>query len=134
MAIVNKCTCGETCYFNVGDGIQNGVYRWYVSCHCNNCNENAEMDGCGIDTVPDDIHEMIIDAEGKWGLKSSANKTKIKYLLKKLLGNCNEIIFQENFFYFGTQNQLQWVKNKLVEKGIAESDLEICKIEETKGR
>ena len=29
----------------------------------------------------------------------------------------------EETFYIGTQNQVQWVKNLLVAKGIAESDL-----------
>ncbi len=77
---------GGTCYLNVGYSIQNGVYRWYISCHCSKCSKNTEIDGCGIDTIPDDVQEMIIDQEGEWGLGSSVNKIKIKFLLKNYLG------------------------------------------------
>lgn len=129
MDIVSRCTCGGTCNLNVGDSIQSGVYRWYISYHCSKCNKNTEIDGCGIDTIPDDVQEMIIDQEGEWGLRSSVNKIKIKFLLKKLLEDYNKIILQEDFLRFGTKNQLQWIKNKLVEKGIAENDMEIRKIQ-----
>ena len=129
---MNKCKCGGTLCINVGDSIMSGTFRWYASYYCNNCKLNTEMDGNGIDSIPDDIKELIIKKEGRWGLASSTNNLKIKYLLKKVLMNYDSLILPKDIFYCGTQNQVRWVKNKLTEKGINEDSLKIKKIDDKK--
>lgn len=132
MELMNNCKCGGTLSINVGDSIMSGTFRWYASYHCNNCNINTEMDGNGIDSIPDDIKELIIKREGGWGLASSSNNVKIKYLLKKLLKNYDSLILPKDIFYCGTQNQVKWLKNKLIEKGINEDGLMIKKLDDKK--
>ena len=107
-----------------------GRYRWYVSYHCNNCKIDTEMDGGEIDTVPDEIKGLIIKREGRWGLYSSSSGLKIKYLLKKMLKNNDSSVLSKDIFYRGTQNQVKWVKNKLVEKGINEDSIIIKNIKD----
>ena len=41
------------------------------------------------------------------------------------IGNIQENIYKENVVYAGTQNQVEWVKEKLIEKGIDEKEIEI---------
>lgn len=129
---MNKCKCGGTFYIDVGDSIVDGRFRWYASYHCNNCKIDTEMDGDGIDTIPDDIKELIVKREGRWGLCSSSSSLKIKYLLKKMLKNYDSLIMPKDIFYCGTQNQVKWVKNKLMEKGIDEDTLIIKNIDDKK--
>lgn len=129
---MNHCKCGGTLYINVGDSIMSGTFRWYASYHCNNCKINTEMDGNGIDSIPDEIKELIIKREGRWGLASASNNVKIKYSLKKLLKNYDGLILPKNIFYCGTQNQVKWLKNKLIEKGINEDGLMIKKLDDKK--
>lgn len=122
MELMDKCTCGNALHINAGDSIQSGVYRWYASYHCDKCGNDTEIDGFGIDSIPDDIKALIIKNEGEWGLKSLAGKAKVKYIMDKM-SLCQNRELLEETFYIGTQNQVQWVKNLLVAKGIAESDL-----------
>lgn len=128
MDLMNKCICGSEFNMSVGDSILGDVYRWYASCHCNKCGRNIEMDGNGIDSIPDDIKALIIEERGNWGLRTSANILKIRYLLTKLVENYNDLVFREDFVYCGTENQIRWIKNRLVEKGITEIDLEVSRI------
>ena len=55
---------------------------------------------------------------------------KIKYLLKKMLKNNDSSVLSKDIFYCGTQNQVKWVKNKLVEKGINEDSIRIKNIKD----
>ena len=126
---MNKFMCKENFYIDAGDSIQNNIFRWYVSYQYSNCEKNVEIDGYGIDTIPDDIKMLIIEKEGKWELTSSASKIKIRYLLNKILKNYDSSIFPDNIFYYGTFNQVTWIKNKLIEKGIIENEIKIKKIE-----
>lgn len=132
MELMNKCKCGGTFYINVGDSNVDGKFRWYISYHCNNCKIDTEMDGDGIDTIPDDIKELIVKREGRWGLCSSSSGLKIKYLLRKMLKNYDSLISPKDIFYCGTQNQVKWVKNKLMEKGIDKDSLIIKNIDDKK--
>jgi len=127
---MSKCICGGLHHIDAGDSIRNGTYRWYASYHCDVCGKNTEIDGCGIDSIPDDIQSLIVKKEGKWGLRSLASKVKIKYLMDKVL-QCKSMDFFEEIFFFGTQNQVKWVKNKLIEKGIDANDLILKKYNET---
>ena len=68
--------------------------------------------------------------EGRWGLYSSSSGLKIKYLLKKMLKNNDSSVLSKDIFYCGTQNQVKWVKNKLVEKGINEDSIIIKNIKD----
>lgn len=124
---MDKCACGSVLHTDAGDSIQYGVYRWYVSRHCDECGENTEMDGCGIDSIPDDIKAFIIEKEGEWRLEGSTGKAKIKHIMDKLF-QCGNIVFHGDSFFTGTRNQVKWLKNKLTEKGIAEGDLIIKKV------
>ncbi len=127
MELVNKCMCGNEFHIDVGDSIWNGTYRWYVSYHCNECGKNTEVDGYGIDSIPDDIKTLIIKKEGEWGLISVSSKVKIKYLMNKIFQlKCKR--FSEDIFWVGTQNQVKFVKNLLLEKGIVEDALIIEKL------
>lgn len=124
MELMNECKCGGELCINAGDSIIDGTFRWYASYHCNNCKLNTEMDGNGIDSIPDDIKDIIIKRDGIWELTSSpSDLKKIKYILKKILKNYDSLILPEDIIYYGTQNQVRWVKNKLVEKGINEDGL-----------
>ena len=107
MELMNKCKCGGTFYINVGDSNVDGKFRWYISYHCNNCKIDTEMDGDGIDTIPDDIKELIVK-------------------------NYDSLISPKDIFYCGTQNQVKWVKNKLMEKGIDKDSLIIKNIDDKK--
>ena len=57
---------------------------------------------------------------------------KKKYLLKKLLKNYDSSILPKDIYYCGTQNQVKWLKNKLIEKGINEDGLMIKKLNDKK--
>jgi len=117
--------CEKNFYTDVGDTIQNDMFRWYASYQYSGCEKNVEIDGYGIDTIPDDIKMLIMEKEGKWELSSSVNKVKMKYLLNKILKNYDNSTFPNNVFYYGTLNQVTWIKNKLVEKGITKNEVEI---------
>lgn len=47
--------------------------------------------------------------------------------MKRILDNEHAIndVRKENVIYTGTQNQVNWVRNRLVEKGISEKEIEI---------
>jgi len=124
---VNKCMCGGVFHIDMGDSIWNDTYRWYVSYHCDKCGKNTEIDGYGIDSIPDNIKILIIRKEGEWGLRSTASKAKIKYLMGKSFQFKHKDFF-EDIFFVGTQNQVRFVKNILIEKGIVEDDLIIEKL------
>jgi hypothetical protein len=128
MELMNICMCGSELHVNAGDSIQNGTYRWYASCHCEKCGSITEIDGCTIDSIPDDIKLIIIKNEGEWGIESSASKAKIKYLLNKIFQDKN-IDFPEGYFFTGTKNQVNWVKNTLIERGMVEHEIMLRKLE-----
>ena len=70
---------------------------------------------------------LIIKKEGEWGLISVSSKVKIKYLMNKIFQlKCKR--FSEDIFWVGTQNQVKFVKNLLLEKGIVEDALIIEKL------
>lgn len=129
MELMNKCTCGSSMCINIGESIQGGIFRWYVSYHCNNCGKNIEMDGSGVESIPKDIQALIIEQKGRWGLKSLSSEIKIKYLLRKILENYGNLDLPKDILYCGTQNQVKWLKSKLIEKGVAEKDLQIKRLE-----
>lgn len=118
---MKKCGCGKTFYISAGEGIQDGIFRWYVSYHCINCGRNIEMDGTGIESIPKEVQSWIIEKEGLWELKSTKNEIKFQFLLRKLLGKGGT--------FRGTQNQVKWIKSKLMEKGVMEDELEMEKVD-----
>ena len=60
---MNKCTCGSSMCINIGESIQGGIFRWYVSYHCNNCGKNIEMDGSGVESIPKDMRSRVCSIE-----------------------------------------------------------------------
>lgn len=124
---MNKCMCGGTLNIDGGDFIRDGVYRWYASYRCNTCDKSTEIDGRDIDNIPNDIKALIIKREGIWGLRSTVSKTKIKYLMDKILQQkCNDSF--EEIFFVGTHNQVKWIKSKLITKGIDDDNLVLQKL------
>lgn len=124
---MNVCMCGSVFHVNAGDSIQKDIYRWYAAYHCDKCGNSIEIDGCDIDSIPDDIKSLIIKEGGEWGLESLAGKVKTKYLVNKVLNDKN-IDFSENIFFIGTENQGKWVKDKLVARGIMENELTLKRL------
>ena len=124
---MNKCVCGGELHVDAGDGIPNGTYRWYASYHCDRCGKSIEIDGCDIDSIPDEIKLIIIRQRGEWGLESSAGKVKIKYLMNKILKD-KDIDFLNGIFFRGTEGQVKWVIKKLIERGMTENELVLKKI------
>lgn len=47
-----------------------------------------------------------------------------------MLKNNDSSVLSKDIFYCGTQNQVKWVKNKLVEKGINEDSIIIKNIKD----
>lgn len=125
---MNKCVCGNTFRVDAGDTIRNGVYAWYASYRCGQCGESMEVDGYGIDSIPDDVKALIIERKGEWGLRSSASQSKAKYLLNKILQYGN-IDSDGEILFVGTQSQVEWVKYKLVKRGITENELTLKNME-----
>ncbi len=125
---MDKCECGAPIRMNVGECIHDGIFRWHVAIHCDNCGKDIEMDGNSIESIPKDVQLLIINEGGLWELKSTNNKVKIKYLLKKLLEGYGNLDLSGDVLYCGTKNQVEWVKNKLMEKGIVENNIEIKKL------
>ena len=124
---MNKCLCGNILQINAGDCLQENIYRWYASCHCAKCGESIEIDGCEINTIPAEIKRIIIEKEGEWGIKSLTSKIKMKYILNKYIPLEKDDIHEE-YYYIGTQNQVEWIKIILIKKGISESELLLEKI------
>ncbi len=122
-----KCTCGNMIHVNAGDSIRDDTYIWYMSYHCDKCGESIEADGYDIDSIPDDVKTAIVKREGEWGLKSLAGKVKIKFLINKVL-QCKNTDFSEEIFFVGTQNQVKWVKSRLIKKGMVENDFVMEKL------
>ena len=122
-----KCKCGKNLRVNAGDRIQDGKYVWSISSYCEYCGEAVEMDGHGIFDIPHNVKENIISTNGEWGIIAKNSNGKIRFLLKKILYNEYNIknIHKENVVYSGTQNQVNWVKDKLIAKGISEEEIEI---------
>ena len=122
-----KCKCGKNISINVGDSIQDGAYLWYISYHCEYCGETVEMDGHGIFDIPYNVKQEILDRNGEWCIIARGFNAKIRFLLKNIIYDEYNIknIHKENVVYVGTQNQVKWVKYKLIEKGIDEREIEI---------
>ena len=125
--LMEKCRCGKEISINVGDHIQDGKYFWHVSSHCEYCGEASEVDGHGIFDIPYDIQQEIINRDGEWLIIARTSIAKLNFLLRKILYNEYNIknIHKENVVYSGTQNQVNWVKDKLIAKGISEEEIEI---------
>lgn len=122
-----KCKCGDNLSYTVGDTVQSGIYRWYVSSHCCSCGYAVEVDGTGIEDVPPDVQQAIIEKNGEWELLAKSQLSKIKYLMVKLYENNNIDFIAENTLrvYRGTKSQVLWIKKQLIEKGISELAFEI---------
>ncbi|MDE5597820.1 MAG: hypothetical protein K2J04_08305 [Lachnospiraceae bacterium] len=124
---IEKCKCGKNRIINVGDCIRDGKYSWYMSSHCEYCGETFEMDGYGIFDIPYDVEREIIKRDGEWSIIAKGSVAKINFTLKKILNNKYYIenVHKGNVIYTGTQEQVKWVKDRLIEKGISEKELEI---------
>lgn len=122
MELKIKCSCGNIFRVNAGDSVQDGLYIWYASYFCDKCGQRMEVDGYDIDSISHDVRELIMEKEGEWGLTSSANKIKINYLMKRVL-QCENVNYSHGFIFIGTRNQVKWIKEKLMERGLMESDL-----------
>lgn len=122
-----NCECGNTLSYTVGDTVQSGVYRWYLSSHCNKCGSTTELDGCGIEDIPTVVQQTIIEKYGEWEVLAKSQISKINYLMKKLLEIYETDIVTKNTLtvYRGTKNQALWIKSQLIQKGISESAIEI---------
>ena len=77
------------------------------------------MDGQGILDIPYDIKQEIINRDGEWSIVAKTSVAKINFLLKKKLYNEYNVknFHEANVAYSGTQNQVNWVKDKLIAKG-----------------
>lgn len=55
--------------------------------------------------------------DGEWGIIAKGSVTKINFVLKKILNSEYKIdnIYKDNVIYTGTQEQVKWVKDRLVE-------------------
>lgn len=126
---MQRCSCGGDFAIDVGDSLQKDVFRWYASFHCNKCGNSVEMDGSGIDSIPADIKEQIIQTEGIFGLRILDNKAKACYLMKKILMDYDVLAINENYIYCGTHNQVRWVKGQLIAKGMSGKNIEENRIE-----
>lgn len=124
-----KCKCGNLLTINAGDSIYESIYRWYASYHCGNCGEAMEIDGYDIWDMPDDIKELIIFNDGVWKLIPKDHIMQIKYMAKKICQNLDmmDINTENSIAFYGTRNQMLWLKNRLIKFGIIDSDLDIVK-------
>ncbi len=126
---MQKCSCGGIFAIDAGDSFQGGTYRWYVSCSCDKCGSNIEMDGTDIDGLSDEISEQIKRKEGVYGLNVLTNKLTACFILKKILIDYDKRDTDGDYIYCGTYNQAMWLKNKLVEKGVMERYIEINRVD-----
>ncbi len=124
---MDLCMCGSVFHINAGDSIQNGIYRWYASYHCAKCGSSVEIDGCKIDSIPDDIKSLIMKKEGAWRIESLAGKAKTKYVVNKILQD-NYLDFEKGIYFTGTENQVKWLKTVLNKKGMMENEIVLKKI------
>lgn len=121
------CNCGSIFRCKVGDTIQSGIYRWYMSSYCNRCGNAIEMDGIGVEDIPADVQQEMIKEYGEWEVLAKNQFSKVNYLMKKLfecyasdpIGESTQIVYK------GTRNQAVFIKNCLIERGISELNLEI---------
>ena len=120
-----KCKCGSNLIINVGDCIRDGEFHWFASMQCIDCGVSIGVDGRGVLDFPCSVKQEIISRDGEWGLFAGCSKSKVSFLLKKILheqsDNGNE---NGNVVYTGTKTQVQWLMYKLIEKGIDQEDLE----------
>ena len=125
-----KCKCGGVLSYAVGDTIQSGVYHWYLSSHCCSCGCATEVDGNGIEDVPADVQQAIIEKYGEWEILAKGQFSKINYLMKKLFENYNIGVIVEDTLTVckGTKSQTLWIKNQLIEKGISELALVVAEM------
>lgn len=121
---MQRCLCGGDFAIDVGDSLQKDVFRWYASFHCNKCGNSIEMDGSGIDSIPVDIKEQIIQKEGVFGLRILDNKAKANYLMKKILVDHDVSAINGDYIYCGTHNQVWWVKGQLIARGMSRENIE----------
>ena len=121
-----KCHCGKIIQATVGDCISNNNFRWYQTYYCENCGNATEIDGIG--NIPLEIKQAIIKQEGEFVLISTEkkNRAKIVYLLKKM--PCGDSVLFEMFkedktdkIFSGTKNEMTFMRNYLITKGIKES-------------
>ena len=126
-----KCHCGKIIEATVGDCIYNDNFRWYQTYHCENCGNAAEIDGIG--NMPPEIKQAIIKQEGESVLVSTEakNRVKIIYLLKKMPCGDSDLfeMFKEektDEIFSGTKNEMTFMRNYLITKGIKESMVELC--------
>lgn len=125
--LMRKCKCGKEISLDVGDYIQNEEYLWHISSHCKYCGDAFEIDGHGIFDIPDDAEQEIINKSGEWSIVAKGSLTKINFLLKRIINIEYNIedLQKEKVIYTGTQNQVNWVKSRLIEKGISEKKIVI---------
>lgn len=115
---------------SAGDSIQDGVYRWHASYHCSQCGQETEVDGTGIG-LPPEIQDSITAYEGVWEVKAGeGHAVSASYLLGKILKDCQlpgitRDSVNSGMVYYGTRNQALWLKDKMIQSGMAEQDL-IC--------
>jgi len=93
MAKISKiCSCGTTSLAEIGQSFISGKLRWYLSFKCPCCGKANEVDG--MDDIPIEIRDAILQQEGKWGLIiEDTNKTLslLAILRKELNLSLNEI-------------------------------------------
>ena len=125
-----KCRCGGLLHMSAGASIRDGVYRWHASYHCSQCGQETEVDGTGIG-LPPEIQDSITAFEGVWEVKAGeGHAASASYLLGKILKDCQlpgitRDSGNSGMVYYGTRNQALWLKDKMIQSGMAEQDL-IC--------
>ena len=123
--IMVKCKCGKQKSISAGDSIRDGKYLWYSSSHCEYCGESVEIDGQDIFDIPCSVKKQIINQEGEWGISAATSSARLKFCLKKILKEeySDKSTSGESVLYTGTQNQIEWIKRRLIEKGIDEGEI-----------
>jgi len=93
MAKISKiCSCETTSLAEIGQSFISGKLRWYLSFKCPCCGKATQVDG--MDDIPIEIRNAILQQEGKWGLIiEDVNKTPslLAILRKELNLSLNEI-------------------------------------------
>ena len=140
MAVMKmKCHCGKIIEATIRDCIYNDNFRWYQTYYCESCGNATEIDGIG--NIPPEIKQAIIKQEGEFVLVSTQrkNRAKIIYLLKKMpCGDSNLFqLFKEektDKIFSGTKNEMTYMKNYLITKGIKESAVECLSLRQERNQ
>lgn len=117
-------SCKNRIKKSVGETTVDNYLRWYVAYKCPFCGESVEMDDVGL--PPDHIRNLLIDAEGKWGLNVKVGlekKTKLISILRQVLnlslvdaGKITKLI--PGIIIRGSKTEMEWLQKILMSEGL----------------